>query len=183
MKPQVNSCLGRTLRDMRYQKAFTLVEILIVVAILGILAAVVIPELQGHSQKAKESAAKETLQMLRTAIERYAIQHNGIPPGYTQGDMNNNPLSVNFFVHMTMASNAAHEIAPPGTPGYPFGPYISKFPKNPFNNLDSRQMIPNGGEMPAEPTGQYGWIYQAATKTIRLDWPGTDSAGIAYYDY
>lgn len=165
------------------KKAFTLIEILIVVAILGILAAIALPTFQGHITEAREATAKDTLRILRNAIELYASQHNGVPPGYTHGDMNNNPLSVNFFVHLTMPTNAAHEIAEAGTPGYPFGPYLSKFPTNPFNNLETRQMIPNGGEMPAEPTGQYGWIYHAATKTIRIDWPGTDKNGVRYYDY
>ncbi|GAH74356.1 unnamed protein product, partial [marine sediment metagenome] len=64
------------------KKAFTLVEILIVVAILGILAAIVIPQFQAHSQEAKEAAAKDNLRILRNAIELYAVQHGGVPPGY-----------------------------------------------------------------------------------------------------
>ena len=61
---------------------FTLVELMIVVAILGVLAAIVLPEFAGHIQQAKESAAKDNLRILREAIERYAADHNGVPPGY-----------------------------------------------------------------------------------------------------
>src|SRR3989339_1948160 len=68
--------------------AFSLVELMIVVAILGILAAIAMPVFQGHIQKAKESAAKDNLRILRNAIEVYAAQHNDVPPGYT-----NNTLS------------------------------------------------------------------------------------------
>ena len=64
------------------KKAFTLIEILIVVAVLGILAALVIPEIQDYSQEAKESNAKANLRILRNAIERYAVEHDGLPPGY-----------------------------------------------------------------------------------------------------
>lgn len=46
-------------------KGFSLVELLIVVAILGILAAIVMPEYQSHSQDAKEVAAKDNLRILR----------------------------------------------------------------------------------------------------------------------
>ncbi|MHC4236894.1 MAG: type IV pilin protein, partial [Planctomycetota bacterium] len=49
---------------------------MIVVTILGSLAAIVIPEFSGHIQKAKESAAKDNLRILRQAIERYAQDHN-----------------------------------------------------------------------------------------------------------
>jgi len=46
-------------------QGFSLVELLIVVAIIGILAAIVIPEFQNHSQQAKEAAAKENLRIFR----------------------------------------------------------------------------------------------------------------------
>ncbi|RKY11715.1 MAG: hypothetical protein DRP65_03460, partial [Planctomycetota bacterium] len=49
------------------KKAFSLVELLIVVAILGILAAIVVPEFQTYTQQAKEAAAKDNLRILRNA--------------------------------------------------------------------------------------------------------------------
>ena len=50
------------------KRAFTLVEILIVVALLGILAAIALPTFQDHIQQARESAAKDNLRILRNAI-------------------------------------------------------------------------------------------------------------------
>ena len=44
-------------------------------------------------------------------------------------------------------------------------------------------MIENAVPLPAEPTGEFGWIYKPAAKTIKLDWPGTDAEGVRYYDY
>ena len=44
-------------------------------------------------------------------------------------------------------------------------------------------MATDDGEFPSEATGEYGWVYQAQTRTIRLDWPGTDTKGRPYYDY
>jgi hypothetical protein len=41
----------------------------------------------------------------------------------------------------------------------------------------------NGQVLPQDATGAYGWIYQAQTKSIKLDWPGTDKTGTRYYDY
>jgi general secretion pathway protein G len=147
--------------------AFTLVEILIVIAIIGILAAIVIPEIQYHSQQAKESAAKQTLQILRDVIELYAAQNGGIAPGYK----NNNPDSF-----LSSASDFYNQL-------FFEGHYLSKVPENPLNGDARVRIIPNNGSFPVTASGSYGWVYQPFTKKIRLDYPGTDSQGILYYDY
>jgi len=61
--------------------------------------------------------------------------------------------------------------------------YLNTLPENPFNNKTTLRMIANDESFPAEPTGEYGWVYQPRTKNIKLDWPGTDLAGTPYYDY
>ena len=66
---------------MRAKSGFTLVEILIVVVILGILAAIVIPQFTGASTEAKESSLVSNLQSIRSQIELFKIQHNDILPG------------------------------------------------------------------------------------------------------
>ena len=147
------------------KRAFTLVELMIVISILGILAAIVLPEFTTQTKQAKEAAAKADLRILRGAIERYAVKNNDIPPGYTD----NNPLFPVIPV--------AFQFQMIG------GNYLSKLPENPFNNLDTFQMIANADSFPADAAGEYGWIYKAQTKNIRLDWPGTDSNGVRYFDY
>ena len=57
------------------KRAFTLIEILIVVVILGILAAIVIPQFTDASQEAMESNLRSQLQTLRGQIELYNIQN------------------------------------------------------------------------------------------------------------
>ena len=150
------------------KKAFTLVEILIVVAILGILAAIALPTLKGHIIEAKESAAKDNLRILRNAIELYAAQHNGVPPGYAGNDPSNTPVYVLFIGQLVLSEH-----------------YLSELPENPFNGKCGTKMIANNEDFPTEPveTDVWGWIYKPATKTIKLNWQGTDSAGIAYFDY
>jgi prepilin-type N-terminal cleavage/methylation domain-containing protein len=154
------------------KKAFTLVEVLIVAAIVGILAAIVIPEFQNYIQQAKEAAAKDNLRILRTAIERYATEHNGIPPGYIQNDPSRLALDGGLGpAYNGQLVNNGH--------------YLSKLPENPFNNKIETKMIANEASFPIEPVEAdlYGWIYQPATKTIKLNWPDTDSNGVAYFDY
>ena len=147
------------------KKSFTLVEILIVVAVLGILAAIALPTFRGHITEAKEAAAKDNLRILRNAIELYAAQHNGIAPGYPYDDTSS-PVNLNAFIYAMCYQN-----------------YLNALPENPFNNITFSLMIANNEPFPAEPTGEYGWVYQPQTKTIKLDWPGTDTKGIRYYDY
>lgn len=59
---------------MKAKKGFTLVEILIVVVILGILAAIVIPQFTNASEEARESSLKSNLQSLRSQIHLYKIR-------------------------------------------------------------------------------------------------------------
>ena len=148
------------------KKAFSLVELMIVVAVLGILAAIVVPQFREHSTQAKEAVAKDSLRILRSAIELYTAQHDGIPPGYEDDDVATTPSREYFYNQLVRDDR-----------------YLMKIPKNPFNDLDTIQIIGNSGTFPANAGGGFGWSYQPATKTIRLDWPGADNSGIRYYDY
>jgi len=53
------------------QKGFTLIELLIVVAIIGILAAIAIPQFSAYRQKAFNAAAQSDLKTMKTSVEGY----------------------------------------------------------------------------------------------------------------
>ncbi|MHC4069558.1 MAG: type IV pilin protein [Planctomycetota bacterium] len=165
------------------KKAFTLVELLIVVSILGILAAIVMPTFQSHVQLAKESAAKDNLRILRNAIELYASQHNEVAPGYLNGDTDNAPSPIITGVQLLNLTNASGQFTEPANPDYRYGPYLPELPQNPFNGRWEMVIVMNDQPFPDVPAGTLGWVYKPATKEIRLDWPGTDYEGISYYDY
>lgn len=63
----------------RRNRAFTLIEILIVVVILGILAAIVVPQFTQASDDAELSAAKTQLQTVRTQMELYKFEESSYP--------------------------------------------------------------------------------------------------------
>ncbi|MHC5008992.1 MAG: type II secretion system protein, partial [Planctomycetota bacterium] len=62
-------------RSARARQAFTLIEILIVVVILGILAAIVIPQFTDASMEAASSNLRSQLQTIRSQIELYNVQN------------------------------------------------------------------------------------------------------------
>jgi prepilin-type N-terminal cleavage/methylation domain-containing protein len=148
------------------RKAFSIAELMIVVAIIGILAALVIPFFSNQTTQARESAAKYNLRMLRGAIEYYALRHESVAPGYAMDDASG-VASEAIFLEQAVAPDAA----------------LRRMPQNPFNNLGTLLVLQNNEEFPAQATGAYGWIYHPASKTIRLDWPGTDEQGMRYFDY
>ncbi len=64
------------------RKAFTLIEILIVVIILGILAAIVVPQFTSATEEAQISNMQSTLQTIRNQTELYRVRNNGQYPDF-----------------------------------------------------------------------------------------------------
>src|SRR5262245_10119770 len=104
-KPSKPRRAAGALRSWQCRRAFTLIEILIVIVILGILAAIVIPQFSNASHVARENTLKDDLRYLRTQVIVFKAQHRDTPPGYTNG----NPLGAatenDFIDQMIKYSN------------------------------------------------------------------------------
>jgi len=136
----------------RKNTGFTLVEILIVVIILGILAAIVIPQFTEASNDARVSAMVSDLQTVRSQIELYKIQHLDNYPGTVNGTW----TIGNFVTHLTGKTDID------GVSGGTLGPYLQKFPTNPFNN-SSAVRDATGASDPNAESGTEGWWFNSTT--------------------
>jgi general secretion pathway protein G len=138
---------------MKAKSGFTLVEILIVVVILGILAAIVIPQFTEASTEAKTSSLCTDLQTMRSQIELYKIQHNDNQP-----DMSGSSAltQVTLIDGSVVAAGTANS----------YGPYIQKIPTNQF--IDSNDIEIDGTVGGGTAAGT-GWNFNTTTGAFHAD--------------
>jgi type II secretion system protein G len=162
------------------KKGFTLVEMMIVVAILGILGAIVFPTYQSNAAEAKASSAKSNLSILRNQIELYKMQHNGALPGYAMGGLIAEGLLPEQFVGTSTLDGISCASKTPSDP-FLYGPYLRTIPTNPFNTKSSiaysTDFATDAGVVVS------GWLYNTTTGEICLNYPGTDTEGVPYISY
>ncbi len=143
----------------RERSAFTLVELLVVILIIGTLAAVAIPQFGDSSADAKMAALDQNLAIVRKAIDRYRAEHGGNCPGkvvdvheHTSGSDGAGTLEIEvhtdgvdaFTKQMTMYSNAGGRTSTKKDARFPYGPYVrTGVPPNP---------LPSPGAVGAEAT-------------------------------
>ena len=139
---------------MRKHKGFTLIELVVVVMILGILAAVAAPKLLGTSSTASDNGLKETLGVVRDAIERFTAEHGGTLPDGT--------------------SEATFKAA--------LLPYLRVFPKSPLTNTDTVAIATSAGT--TTPAGAQAWMYNKADGTfiVNSGAPTKSDASVTYKD-
>lgn len=141
------------------RKAFTLVEILIVVVILGILAAIVIPQFTSASEEAQSSSAASQLSTVRNQIELFRVRNNGTAPALAD----------------LFTGDAADPLTEPATGWTSIvnADYLRVAPVNPRTGTST---LAAGTEAPtaAVAAGDDGWIYDEATGRIWMN--GFDEA-------
>jgi general secretion pathway protein G len=123
---------------VRSKRGFTLVELLVVVIILGVLAAIVVPQFSDHSDDARLATLDTTLAEMRSAVELYYHQHNGTYPGANKADGTPGGTAADFVQQLTMFTDATGKVSDTKTSEFKYGPYLRKgeLPVNPFTGTN-----------------------------------------------
>ena len=123
----------------RRRSGFSLIELLLVLVILAVLAAVVVPKFTNRTEQARITAAKTDISMLDTALDAYEID-NGRFPSSDEG--------LNALVTAGSAKNWKGPYIKKGVPTDPWGnAYVYRYPgQNNVNGVDLMSMGPDGRE-------------------------------------
>lgn len=164
----------------RRRSGFSLIEILIAMAILAVLVGMALPTLADTRDDAMETALEQQLQRVRTAVDFYSFQHDANLPG--EDPASGTWSAATFANQLTLASDGDGNTAAAGTAGFPYGPYLHDgMPRNPFNELDTVTLIGPGGNFSA-PDDSTGWVYWADTGEFRANSSGSTSDGTPLFE-
>jgi general secretion pathway protein G len=130
--------------SLKRRSGFTLVEILIVVIILGILAAIVIPQFSRAAADARTQNLRKQLQTVRAAIQLYRVQHLDKSPDL---------VGTSWAAFTDKTDSYGNPSVDPND----WGPYLKDTPTNPLANSSTISDSAAAG---------VGWVYDQASGTF-----------------
>ena len=112
-------------------RGFTLIEIMVVVVIMGILAALVVPKLMGRTDDARITAAKQDIATVMQALKLYKLDNQRYPT-----------------TEQGLQALIVKPTTGPAANGWKSGGYIDKLPKDPWGNAYLVKVHASGGLAP-----------------------------------
>ena len=163
------------------RKGFTLIEILIVVIILGILAAIVIPQFTNASKEAKQSSLVTMVQSLRSQIALFKLQHNDMLPGAAPlKDTGGMFAEGTFWDQLILFTKLDGTTGPAKNTatGFVYGPYMQSKPANPLVAQADASKVKDAVFDPAVNAGNgFGFVYDYNTGIGSGKIWGVDASG------
>ncbi len=154
-----------------FRQAFSLIELVIVVVIIGIIAAIAIPRLSRGSAGAADAALIGDLAVMRSSIDLYETEHQGLFP-----------TLLAFDAQMTQYSDLNGNTNATKTGLFIYGPYLRAVPTLPVGARrgETALKVP-----PADGAAGFGWVYDVAVGSIvaNCTFAETDDAGTPYNTY
>jgi len=150
------------------RNGFSLLELVIVIVIMGVVAAVAIPRISRGTAGASDSALTTDLSVLRNAINMYEGEHPGL-----------HPTVADIADQLTQFTDISGAVSATKTSTHIYGPYIRKIPALPVGEAKGASGIA------ASSADGVGWIYNASTGNIQANTTASekDAAGTLYSDY
>jgi general secretion pathway protein G len=105
------------LRAVSSARGFTLIEIMVVVVIMGILAALIVPKLMGRTDDARIIAARQDIATIMQALKLYKLDNQRYPT-----------------TEQGLQALVVKPTAGPAADGWKTGGYVDKLPKDPWGN-------------------------------------------------
>ncbi len=152
----------------RKRAGFTLVELLIVVIILAILAAIVVPQFATSTDDAKDAALDSTLANIRSVLDLYFAQHGEYPASLPDGT-NGAGTEAAFISQLSLYTDGDGNALDTKDAAHPYGPYLKlpQVPKEPMTNSRAIVLITIGSlNMIADSGNPGGWKYDYVTGKI-----------------
>lgn len=129
-------------------KAFTLIELLIVISIIAILASTVIPNFVGFDSDAKISASKSNLEAIRTRINLFRAKEGKYPESLED-------LTTTFYYDVGVKK-----------------PYLKKIPPELISDSKGSSMVESQTSK-EEISGDGGWVYITDMAEVKINFEGT----------
>lgn len=183
-KPQ-GAALTRVRGRIGRRHGFSLVELVIVVVIIGVIAAIAVPRLSSAAGQSNENALIANLQQMRKALDTYSAEHNGVFPGKNPDGGGGGAHSAAAFVsQLTQFSDASGEVSATKTAQHIYGPYLRTIPGVPVgpNKGVSVVAIDTVNTPPLATGGAEGWVYNPNSGAIIANTDAANLDGSRAYD-
>ena len=150
----------------RQSRAFSLIELVIVITILGIIAGIALTRMSRGTEGAASSALAEDLGVLRKAVDLYQGEHDGL---YPTDPANQLTKYTDGFGNVSPTQDTAHTL----------GPYLRSVPSLPVGAARGSLGIGSAG------SAGIGWVYDSSSGNISANTTASevDGSGKPYNTY